>query len=210
MIYLLGPGEQQSAQLLLHLLIRQIGRPFLGHDHQVGGGQSGAVPAKEFPQEAFHSIPLHRFPEAPGDHQPQTGMACAHGGQDHAEMGRVQPLALGLGPKEILTMAEPRGLGKTGGPFGVGVRTGAEHRRRTAEMGVGVPHLRPRGVSGLWPGGALKSGARPGCSSVPKTRGCGPGAHYGVDRCVLTSLLPYPRTCNNHFINHLWALLSRF
>ena len=134
MICLPGPGEQQSAQLLLHLLIRQIGRPFLGHDHQVKGGQSGLVPAKKLPEQAPDAIALDRFSHSPGSHQPQPGMAFGHGSQGHAEMARVEPLTLGLRPQKFLAMAEPRRLGETGGPFGIGFKTGAEHRQLASGM----------------------------------------------------------------------------
>jgi hypothetical protein len=33
-----------------------------------------------------------------------------------------------------LAMAEPRRLGETGGPFGVGFKTGAEHRQLASGM----------------------------------------------------------------------------
>ncbi len=124
-----GPGEQQPAQLLFDLMISQSRSPFLGHDDQVKGGQSGLVAAKKFPEQALDAIALHRFSQAPGHHQPQPGMAFGHGSQDHAEMARVEPLALGLRPQKVLAMAEPLRLGETGGPSGVGFRTGAEHRQ---------------------------------------------------------------------------------
>ena len=93
-----GPGEQQPAQLLFDLMISQSRSPFLGHDHQVKGGQSGVVAAKKLPEHALHAVALDRFSQAPGNYQPQPGMAFGHGSQDHAEMPRVKPLALGLRP----------------------------------------------------------------------------------------------------------------
>jgi len=118
--FLPGPGEQQPAQLLFDLMVSQSLCPFLGHDHQVKGGQSGLVAAKKLPEQALDAIALDRFSHAPGSHQPQPGMACGHGRQSHAEMARVEPLTLGLRPQKFLAMAEPRRLGETGGPFGVG------------------------------------------------------------------------------------------
>ena len=89
-------------------------------------------------------------------------------------------------------------------PLGCGFRTGAEHRQLLSGVRRrGSPTLRRRGASGLWPGGALSPGARPGCSSVPKTRGCGSGANYWVDRCVLTLIFLIPGTYSKHYINHL-------
>ena len=126
--FLPGPGEQEPAQLLFDLTIFQSRSPFLGHDHQVEGGQSGLVAAKELPEQALDAIALDRFPQASGDHQPQPGMACGHGSQGHAKMARVEPLALGLRPEKVLAMAEPHRFGETGGPFGIWFRTGAEHR----------------------------------------------------------------------------------
>ena len=124
-----GPGEQQPAQLLFDLMISQSRSPFLGHDDQVKGGQSGLVAAKKLPEQALDAIALYRFSQAPGNHQPQPGMAFGHGSQGHAEMAGVEPLTLGLRPQKFLAMAEPRRLGETGGPFGVGFWTGAEHRQ---------------------------------------------------------------------------------
>jgi hypothetical protein len=106
---LTGPGEQQPAQLLFDLMICQSRRPFLGHDHQVKGGQSGLVAAKKLPEQALDPVALDRFSQAPGNHQPQPGMA-------------------------FLAMAEPRRLGETGGPFGIGFKTGAEHRQLASGM----------------------------------------------------------------------------
>lgn len=124
-----GPGEQQPAQLLFDLMISQSRSPFLGHDDQVDGGQSGFVAAKKFPEQALDAIALHRLPQAPAHHQSQPGAAGGRGSQDHAEMARVEPFALGLGPQEVSAMAEPFCLGETGGPSKIGFRTGAEHRQ---------------------------------------------------------------------------------
>ena len=129
---LTDPGEQQPAQLLFHLMICQSLRPFLGHDHQVKGGQSGLVAAKKLPEQALDAIALDRFSHSPGGHQPQPGMAFGHGCQGHAKMASVEPLALGLRPEKVLALAEPRRFGETGGPFGVGFRAGAEHRQLTS------------------------------------------------------------------------------
>jgi hypothetical protein len=131
---LTDPGEQQPAQLLFHLKICQSLRPFLGHDHQVEGGQAVLVAAKELSEQALDAIALDRFSQASGDHQPQPGMAFGHGSQGHAKMARVEPLALGLRPEKVLALAEPRRFGETGGPFGIGFRTGAEHRQLTSVM----------------------------------------------------------------------------
>jgi len=131
---LTGPGEQQPAQLLFDLMICQSLRPFLGHDHQVKGGQSGLVAAKKLPEQALDAVALDRFSQAPANHQPQPGVAFGHGSQGHAKMARVEPLALGLRPQEILAMAEPRRLGETSGPFGIGFKTGAEHRQLASGM----------------------------------------------------------------------------
>ena len=92
------------------------------------------VAAKELPEQALDAIALDRFSQAPGDHQPQPGMAFGQGSQGHAKMARVEPLALGLRPEKVLAMAEPRRFGETGGPFGIGFRTGAEHRQLTSGM----------------------------------------------------------------------------
>jgi hypothetical protein len=127
--FLPGPGEQQPAQLLFDLMILQSRSPFLGHDHQVEGGQSGSVAAKKLPEQALDAIALDRFSQAPGSHQPQPGLGFGHGSQGHAKMARVEPLTLGLRPQKFLAMAEPRRLGETGGSFGVGFWTGAEHRQ---------------------------------------------------------------------------------
>jgi hypothetical protein len=106
-----GPGEQQPAQLLFDLTILQSRSPFLGHDDQVDVGQAGFVAAKKFPEQAFHAVALHRFAQAPGYHQSQPGMAFGHGSQNQAEMARMKPPALGLGPQEVSAMAEPLCLG---------------------------------------------------------------------------------------------------
>jgi hypothetical protein len=124
-----GPGKQQPAQLLFDLVVPQSRSAFLGHDDQVDGGQFDFVAAKKFPEQAFDAIARYRFPQAPGNHQSQSGTGADHGSQDQAEMAGMEPFALGLGPQKVLAMAEPLRLSKTGGPSGVGVRTGAEHRR---------------------------------------------------------------------------------
>ena len=99
--------------------------------------------AKKFPEHAFDAMSLDRFPQAPGYHQPQPGTGGGHGSQNQAEMARMEPLALGLGPKEVLAMAEPLGLGKTGGPSKVGFRTVAEHRQSISGKRLrGSPLLR--------------------------------------------------------------------
>lgn len=152
--FLPGPGEQQPAQLLFDLIISQSRSPFLGHDHQVKGGQGGSVPAKKFPEHALDAIALNCFSQAPGSHQPQPGLAFGHGRQGYAEMARVEPLTLGLRPQKFLAMAEPRRLAETGGPFGVGFWTGAVHRQSGSGIRLRAPRLKPTGVSGLWPGGA--------------------------------------------------------
>jgi hypothetical protein len=189
--FLPGPGEQEPAQLLFDLMISQRRSPFLGHDDQVGGGQFGFVAAKKFPEQAFDAIALHRLPQAPAHRQSQPGAACGRGRQDQSEMARVEPLALGLRPQELSALAEPICLGETGGPFKVGIRTGAKHRQwLNGVRRRGSPPLRRRGACGPWPGGASRPGGRPGCSSVPRTRGCGPGANYWVDKCVLTFMHP--------------------
>ena len=118
--FLPGPGEQQPAQLFFDLMVPQGRSPFLGHDHQVKGGQSGLVATKKLPEQAPDAIALDRFSHAPGSHQPQPGMAFGHRRQGHAEMARMEPLTLGLRPQKFLAMAEPRRLAETGGPFGVG------------------------------------------------------------------------------------------
>jgi hypothetical protein len=135
-----GPGEQQPAQLLFDLTIPQSRSPLLGHDDQVNGWQSGFVAAKKFPEQAFDAIALHRFPQAFGHHQSQTGTARLHGSQNQTKMARIEPLALGLGPEEVLAMAEPLCLGKTGGPSGVGFRTGTEHRQLISGMRLQGSH----------------------------------------------------------------------
>jgi hypothetical protein len=127
--FLPGPGEQQPAQLLFNLMVPQSRSPFLGHDHQVKGGQSGLVAAKKLPEQALDTIAPDRFSHSPGSHQPQPGLVFGHGRQGHAEMARVEPLTLGLRPQKFLAMAEPRRLGETGGPFGIGFWTGAVHRQ---------------------------------------------------------------------------------
>ena len=132
--FLPGPGEQQPAQLLFDLMVFQSRSPFLGHNHQVKGGQSGLVAAKKLPEQALDAIAPDRFSQAPGSHQPQPGLAFGHGRQGHAEMAGVEPLTLGLRPQKFLAMAEPRRLRKTGGPFGVGFWTGAVHRQLASGM----------------------------------------------------------------------------
>jgi len=132
--FLAGPGGQQPAQLLFDLMVFQSRSPFLGHDHQVEGGQSGLVAAKKFPEQTLDAIALNCFPQAPGSHQPQPGMAFDHRRQGHAEMARVEPLTLGLRPQKFLAMAEPRRLRETGGPFGIGFWTGAVHRQLASAM----------------------------------------------------------------------------
>ena len=132
--FLPGPGEQQPAQLLFDLMVFQSRSPFLGHNHQVKGGQRGSVPPKKLPKQALDAIAPDRFSQAPGSHQPQPGLAFGHGRQGHAEMARVEPLTLGLRPQKFLAMAEPRRLAETGGPFGVGFWTGAVHRQLASGM----------------------------------------------------------------------------
>ena len=179
-----GP-EKQPAQLLFDLVVPQSRSPFLGHDDQVDGGQFGFVAAKKFPEQAFDSIALYRFSQTPGYDQSQPGTGSGPGSQNQTEMAGMKPPALGLRPKEVLTMAKPLRLMETGGPFLVEVRTGAEHRRLVSGMRLrGSSPLRRSGVYGLWPGGVLIPGGRPGCSSSLKTRGCGPGANYWVEMCV--------------------------
>ena len=113
------------------------------------------VAAKKLPEHTLDAVALDRFSQAPGGHQPQPGMAFGHRRQDHAEMARVEPLALGLRPQEVLAMAEPHRLGETGGPFKVGFMTGAGHRQSASGMRRrGSPSLRRRYAYGLWPGGA--------------------------------------------------------
>ncbi len=129
-----GPGEQQPAQLFFDLIIYQSLRPFLGHNHQVKGGQSGLVAAKKLPKQALDAVALDRFAQTPSNHQPQPGVAFGHGSQGQAKMARVEPLALGLRPQKFLAMAEPRRLSETGGPFGIGFKTGAEHRQLASGM----------------------------------------------------------------------------
>jgi hypothetical protein len=131
---LTGRREQQPAQLLFDLVICQSRRPFLGHDHQVKGRQSGLVAPKKLPEQALDAVALDRFSQAPGNHQPQPGVAFGHGSQNHAKMARVEPLSLGLRPQKILAMAEPRRLGETGGPLRIGFKTGAEHRQLASGM----------------------------------------------------------------------------
>jgi hypothetical protein len=184
MAFLSDPGKH-PAQLLFDLVVPQSRSPFLGHDDQVDGGQFGFVAAKKFPEQTFNAIAPYRVPQAPGDHQSQPGTGGGHGSQDQTEMAGMEPLALGLRPQEVLTMAEPLRLTETGVSSKVGVRTGAEHRRLVSGMRPrGSPPLRRSGVYGLWPGGVLKPGGRPGCSSALKIHGCGPGANYSVEMCV--------------------------
>jgi len=134
MRYIPNSGQEQPAQLLFDLMVPQLRSPFLGHDHQVKGGQSGLVAAKKLPEQTLDAIALDRFSHAPGSHQTQPGMAFGHGRQGHAEMARVEPLTLGLRPQKFLAMAEPRRLGETGGPFGIGFKTGAEHQQLASGM----------------------------------------------------------------------------
>jgi hypothetical protein len=98
------------------------------------------VAAKKFPEQAFHPVALHRFPQALGHHQPQPRPVRCRGSQGHSEMARIKPLAQGLGPKEVTAAAETLCLGKPGGPSGIGVRTVAEHRRLTSWRGSRAPH----------------------------------------------------------------------
>jgi hypothetical protein len=150
------------------------------------------VAAKEFPQQAFHPVAPHRASQAPGHRQPQAGRAGGPWPQNDAEVERVEPPALGLGPEKIGPSADAVRFGETGSPFsggGVGGAPVGGFRGPAQE----APTLRPRGVSGPWPDGASKPGGRPWCSSAPKSRGFGPGANYVVDTCVLTFNHPYSR-----------------
>ena len=184
------PVKQQGGQFFFHLLIIQRRGPFFGHDDQVPGGQLLLVAAKKFPQQAFHPVAPHRFSQAPGHRQPQAGRAGGPWPHNDAEVGRVEPPALGLGPEEIGPSADPIRFGKTGSPFGGGGvgRAPVGGCRGPAQE---APTLRPRGGSGPWPDGASKPGGRPCCSSAPKSRGFGPGANYEVDTCVSTFTYPY-------------------
>ena len=76
--------------------------------------------AKKFPEHALDAVALDRFSQAPGNHQPQPGMAFGHGSQDHAEMARVKPLALGLRPQKFVAMASRTALVKRAVPLGLG------------------------------------------------------------------------------------------
>jgi len=83
-------AQEQPAQLLFDLMVPQFCRPFLGHNDQVYGRQLQAMTAKKFPEQAFHSIPLHRLPQALGHDQTQPGaFGGGRGRQGHAEMARV-------------------------------------------------------------------------------------------------------------------------
>lgn len=89
MSYISGPSQEQPAQLFFNLMVPQSRSPLLGHDDQVDGRQLRAMAAKKLPEQAFHAIPLHRFPQALGYDQPQPGPFCGRGRQGHAEMARV-------------------------------------------------------------------------------------------------------------------------
>jgi hypothetical protein len=65
-------GEQDGAQLLLHLGIGQLGRPFFGHKDNVRRGEKFLVSPKKFPEEAFYPVALYRRAHFPPHHQPQA------------------------------------------------------------------------------------------------------------------------------------------
>lgn len=178
--------KQQLPQFLLHLLISESAGPFFSHDHQVQGRQLGFMSAKKFSQQPFDPIAADGLSQTFGDHQAQAGVSLVIGSQGDAEMACVKPAALGLRPEEITAAAEPLRLGKAGIPSDGGRRGG---RRAPAGSYGGVaqggsPPLRPKGACGPWPDGVSISGGRPGCSCGSKTRGCGYGVNYGVDRCA--------------------------
>ena len=142
--------------------------------------------AEKFSQQPFDPIAPDGLSQSFGDHQAQAGMSLVIGSQGDAEMARVEPAALGLRPEEITAAAEPLRLGKAGISSDGGRRDG---RRAPAggfggEAQGGSLPLRPKGACGPWPDAVSISGGRPGCSCGSKTRGCGCGANYGVDRCA--------------------------
>ena len=107
MRYIPKLGRKQSAQFFFDLLIDQPLSPLLGHDDQVNGRQLGAMAAKKFSEQALYAIPLHRFSQALGHDQTQSGTGRDRCCQGHAEMACIQPLTLGLGPKEVSATADP-------------------------------------------------------------------------------------------------------
>jgi hypothetical protein len=106
MRYIPKLGRKQPAQFFFDLLVDQPLGPLLGHDDQVNGRQMPAVAAKKFPEQALDAIPLHRFSQALGHDQTQPGTGRDRWRQGHAEMARIQPFTLGLGPKEVSATAE--------------------------------------------------------------------------------------------------------
>lgn len=142
---ILHPGQQQPPQLLLQLMIRKGEGPGFGHNDQVHGRQPGFMAAEEFSQQAFHPIASHRFTQTPGDHQSQPRGAGGRGSQDDPEMARMEPLTLGLSPKEIGATADPICLGETGGSLNgwVGDVCGAPAGGFRGAAQRGSPVLRP-------------------------------------------------------------------
>ncbi len=108
--------QQQTAQLLLHLIIAQGLSPLFSHNHQVARGQKALMTPEKFPQQALHAVAPDRLAETPGHHQSQAGARGGGRGQDDPEMARMQPPPLGLDPEKIAATAEMIRFGETGGP----------------------------------------------------------------------------------------------
>ena len=64
------------------------------------------VAAKKLPEQALDAVALDRFSRRRLTTSPSRG-GLGHRSQGHAKMARMEPLALGLRPQEILAMAEP-------------------------------------------------------------------------------------------------------
>ncbi len=120
MLVSLGAGEQDSRQLGLHLGIRQIRRPFFGHDDNVLRRQKLLVAPEKLPEEALHPVAAVGFTHLAPRHQPQPGAFAISWGQADAEVRRVQSFSPCLGPQVLLTAADPLVSGKAGRLWGCG------------------------------------------------------------------------------------------
>lgn len=96
-------GEEGRTQLLLHLLISQLGRPFFGHDDNVRLGQAFLVAPEKFPKQALDPVAADRRAYLPSHHQSQARADTFPQGQTNPEMGRVEFSAPGLSLNKVLT-----------------------------------------------------------------------------------------------------------
>ena len=157
----------------------------LGHNDNIFRGQPVLMMPEKFPEQAPDPVALHRFAQTFRHHQPQPGAPGWRWGQSNAKMPGMQPPPLGQGPEEFGPAQEAILLGEAGGPWCMAGRDGDGALAVLSGMAQKrPPALKRSGVCGLWPGGASRPGAPPGCSSGSKNRGCAPGANCWVEMYV--------------------------